>query len=113
KFGYFFTIGGSNLAAINIVKEKEIGTIEQINVTPIKKYHFILGKLIPFWIIGLLVLTIGLGISRVMYGIIPSGSFVTIYLFAAVYLLALLGLGLLLSTYASNQQQAMLISFFI
>ena len=107
------TIVGLNLAALNIVKEKEIGTIEQINVTPIKKYHFILGKLIPFWIIGLLVLTIGLGISRVMYGIIPSGSFVTIYLFAAVYLLALLGLGLLLSTYASNQQQAMLISFFI
>jgi len=107
------TIVGLNLAALNIVKEKEIGTIEQINVTPIKKYHFILGKLIPFWIIGLLVLTIGLGISRVMYGIIPSGGFVTIYLFAAVYLLALLGLGLLLSTYASNQQQAMLISFFI
>jgi ABC-2 type transport system permease protein len=107
------TIVGLNLAALNIVKEKEIGTIEQINVTPIKKYHFILGKLIPFWIIGLAVLTIGLLISRLVYGIIPYGSFVTIYVFAAVYLLALLGLGLLLSTYASNQQQAMLISFFI
>lgn len=107
------TIVGLNLAALNIVKEKEIGTIEQINVTPIKKYHFILGKLIPFWILGLVVLTIGLTISWLVYGIIPAGSFITIYVFAAVYLLAVLGLGLLLSTYSSNQQQAMLISFFI
>lgn len=107
------TMVGLNLAALNIVKEKEIGTIEQINVTPIKKYHFILGKLIPFWILGLLVLTIGLTIARLVYGILPVGSFITIYLFAALYLLAVLGLGLLLSTYAANQQQAMLISFFI
>lgn len=107
------TIVGLNLAALNIVKEKEIGTIEQINVTPIKKYHFILGKLIPFWILGLLVLTIGLTISWAVYDIIPAGSFITIYVFAAVYLLAVLGLGLLVSTYSANQQQAMLISFFI
>jgi ABC-2 type transport system permease protein len=107
------TMVGSNLTAINIVKEKEIGTIEQINVTPIKKYHFILGKLIPFWVIGIIVLTIGFLIARLFYGIIPLGSFLTIYLFAAVYLFAVLGLGLLVSTYAANQQQAMLISFFI
>ncbi|MBL0146874.1 MAG: ABC transporter permease [Chitinophagaceae bacterium] len=107
------TLIGMNLASINIVKEKEIGTIEQINVTPIKKYHFIIGKLIPFWVMGLVVLTIGIIISRVFYGIIPLGSFVTIYVFAAVYLLALLGLGLLISTYSVNQQQAMLLSFFI
>ncbi len=107
------TMVGSNLAAINIVKEKEIGTIEQINVTPIKKYHFVLGKLIPFWILGLVVLTIGLTISRLFYGIIPAGSFLTIYIFAAIYLLAVLGLGLLVSTYSSNQQQAMLLSFFM
>jgi ABC-2 type transport system permease protein len=107
------TMVGVNLTAINIVKEKEIGTIEQINVTPIKKYHFILGKLIPFWIIGLFVLTIGLTIARLAYGIIPVGSFFTIYVFAAVYLLALLGLGLLISTYSVNQQQSMLLSFFL
>ena len=107
------TMVGINLTAINIVKEKEIGTIEQINVTPIKKYHFILGKLIPFWIIGLIVLTIGLTIARVAYGIIPAGSFLTIYVFAAVYLLAVLGLGLLISTYSINQQQATLLSFFL
>ena len=107
------TLVGSNLAAINIVKEKEIGTIEQINVTPIKKFHFVLGKLIPFWLLGLLVLTIGLTIARLAYGIIPAGSFLTIYVFAAVYLLAVLGLGLLVSTYSVNQQQAMLLSFFL
>jgi ABC-2 type transport system permease protein len=107
------TMVGANLAAINIVKEKEIGTIEQINVTPIKKHHFILGKLIPFWILGLIVLTIGLTIAWAVYGIVPVGSFATIYVFAAVYLLTVLGLGLLISTYAVNQQQAMLISFFL
>ena len=107
------TMVGTNLAAVNIVKEKEIGTIEQINVTPIKKYHFILGKLLPFWIMGLVVLTIGLTIARLAYGIIPAGSFFTIYVFAAVYLLAVLGLGLLISTYSVNQQQAMLLSFFL
>jgi ABC-2 type transport system permease protein len=107
------TMVGANLTAINIVKEKEIGTIEQINVTPIKKYHFVLGKLIPFWVLGLVVFTIGFTIAWLIYGIIPKGSFLTIYFFAAVYLLAVLGLGLLISTYANNQQQAMLISFFI
>lgn len=107
------TMVGTNLTAINIVKEKEIGTIEQINVTPIKKYHFILGKLLPFWLLGFVVLTIGLTIARVAYGILPVGSYVTIYVFAAVYLLAVLGLGLLISTYSVNQQQATLLSFFL
>lgn len=107
------TMVGAFLTSLNIVREKEIGTIEQINVTPIRKHHFILGKLIPFWILGLLVMSIGFLIARVVYGIIPAGSFLTIYVFAALYLLAVLGLGLLVSTYTSNQQQAMLISFFM
>ena len=107
------TMVGSFLASLNIVKEKEIGTIEQINVTPIKKYHFILGKLIPFWVLGLIILTIGLTIARLAYSIAPAGSLLTIYVFAGVYLLAVLGLGLLLSTYCATQQQAMLISFFM
>lgn len=63
---------------MNIVKEKEIGTIEQINVTPIKKYQFILGKLIPFWVLGMLVLSIGLLIARLAYHIQPAGGY---YLF--------------------------------
>lgn len=107
------TMVGSFLASMNIVREKEIGTIEQINVTPIKKYHFILGKLIPFWILGLIILSIGLAIAYLAYGIVPAGSLFTIYVFAGVYLLALLGLGLLISTYCGTQQQAMLISFFM
>lgn len=107
------TMVGANLTAINIVREKEIGTIEQINVTPVKKAHFILGKLIPFWVLGLLVFTIGFLIARFFYGIAPVGSMLTIYVFAAVYLFAVLGLGLLISTYADSQQQAMLISFFL
>jgi ABC-2 type transport system permease protein len=113
NYRYFMVPGILVILLTNIVKEKEIGTIEQINVTPVKKYQFILGKLIPFWVLGLLVLTIGLLISRVAYGIIPAGHFFTIYVFAAVYLLAVLGLGLLISTFTSNQQQAMLISFFL
>ncbi len=100
------------LSALNIVREKEVGTIEQINVTPIKKYHFVLGKLIPFWILGLVVFTIGLTLSRVIYGIVPMGSIPLLYCFVGVYLLAILGFGLLVSTYCETQQQAMFIAFF-
>lgn len=107
------TMIGSSFAANNIVREKEMGTIEQINVSPIKKYHFILGKLIPFWMLALTVLTMGLIIARLVYGIVPLGHYLTIYIFATIYLLAILGLGLLLSTYAQTQQQSMLVSFFV
>jgi ABC-2 type transport system permease protein len=107
------TIVGSFLTSLNIVKEKEKGTIEQINVTPVKKYHFILGKLIPFWILGLLILTLGMLIAWGLYGIVPVGSLFTIYVFAAVYLLAVLGFGLLISTYSTSQQQAMMVTFFL
>lgn len=107
------TMVGAFLSALNIVKEKEVGTIEQINVTPIRKYQFILGKLIPFWILGLVILTIGMLISWLVYSIVPVGSVFTIYVFAGVYLISILGLGLLVSTFANTQQQAMLLSFFL
>ncbi|MBK6545984.1 MAG: ABC transporter permease [Saprospiraceae bacterium] len=107
------TMIGANMSALNLVKEKEIGTIEQINVSPIRKHHFIIGKLIPFWILGQVVLSIGLMVAWLVYGIIPVGHISLIYLFSSVYLLAILGLGLLISTIAHTQQQAMLISFFI
>jgi ABC-2 type transport system permease protein len=103
----------SFLAALNIVKEKEIGTIEQINVTPIRKHHFILGKLMPFWVMGQITLTLGFIIARVFYGIVPEGNILVIYAFSSIYMLAILGLGLLVSTYVQTQQQAMLISFFL
>lgn len=106
------TMVGGFLTSLNIVKEKEVGTIEQINVTPIKKHHFILGKLIPFWILGNVVFTLGLFVSWLVYGIVPLGSFLTLYGFVWVYLLSILGFGLLISTYCDTQQQAMLIMFF-
>ncbi|MGH1517238.1 ABC transporter permease [Chryseobacterium sp. JK1] len=106
------TLIGGFITALNIVKEKEIGTIEQINVTPIKKWQFILGKLIPFWIVGMIVFTIGLIVMYIIYGIFPEGSLLTLYLFAAIYLIALLGLGLLISTFADTQLQAMFIAYF-
>ncbi len=106
------TMVGANMSALNFVKEKELGTIEQINVSPIKKYQFILGKLIPFWIMGQIVLSIGLIIAFFIYGIKPVGSIGLIYLFSTFYLLVVLSFGLLISTFVNTQQQTMLISFF-
>jgi len=106
------TMIGGYLTALNIVKEKETGTIEQINVTPIRKHHFIIGKLIPFWILGHVVFTLGLLVGWLVYGIMPVGSIGLLYLFVSVYLIAVLGLGLLISTFTQTQQQAMFISFF-
>jgi ABC-2 type transport system permease protein len=107
------TMIGGYMSALNIVKEKEIGTIEQINVTPIRKHHFILGKLIPFWVLGMIVFSAGLGIvAYLVYGIIPQGNLLLLYGFLAIYLLAVLGFGLLISTYCDTQQQAMSIAFF-
>ena len=106
------TMVGGFLTALNIVREKEVGTIEQINVTPIKKQYFILGKLIPFWILGNLVFTIGLFVAWLVYGIVPVGNLIVLYGFIWLYLLAVLGFGLLISTYSNTQQQSMLIMFF-
>lgn len=100
------------LSALNIVREKELGTIEQINVTPITRLQFISGKLIPFWLLGFVTLTIGLLVARFVYGIVPVGNIGLIYLFSGVYLTAVLGLGLLISTVAETQQQAMFVAFF-
>jgi ABC-2 type transport system permease protein len=106
------TIIGAFLAAINIVREKEMGTIEQINVTPIVKYQFIFGKLVPFWIIALLELAFGLTLGKILFDIPLLGSLWLLFGFAGVYLLVALGTGLLISTLASNQQQVMFIMFF-
>jgi ABC-2 type transport system permease protein len=106
------TMIGGFMASLNIVREKEVGTIEQINVTPIKKWEFILGKLIPFWVIGMVVFTIGLAVCMGVYGIFPEGNIALLYLFAAVYMIALLGFGLLISTFTDSQVQAMFVAFF-
>ncbi len=107
------TVVSAFICALNIVKEKEIGTIEQINVTPVRKHHFILGKIIPFWILGMFVFSIGLLIiARLVYGIVPEGSLLVIYSYIAVYLLAVMGIGLIISNYSNTQQQAMSLAFF-
>jgi len=100
------------LPAISIVFEKERGTMEQINVSPVPKSTFILAKLIPFWTIGFIVITIGFLIAWAVYGLIPAGHFSTIYFFAAIYILTVSGLGIVISNYASTLQQAMFIVFF-
>lgn len=107
------TLVGILLTAQNIAREKEVGTLEQLNVTPITRGQFVAGKLLPFWGLGLIELTIGLGIIRFVFGIPFVGSVAVVYAGAAVYLLAALGLGLLLSTVAQTQQQAMFVTFFV
>lgn len=111
--GILLTMVGTFLTALNIVREKEAGTIEQINVTPIRKHIFIIGKLLPFWAMGLIVLGLGLVVARVVYGIVPVGSLFTLFAYSAIFLLAMLGLGLLISTLSKTQQQAMLLAFFL
>lgn len=106
------TIIGMFLAGMNVVKEKELGTIEQINVTPVSKIQFITGKLVPFWIIGLFELTIGLILARLVFNIPMLGNIGVIYLVAAVYLVLVLGIGLIISTMSDTQQQSMFISWF-
>lgn len=106
------TLIGSFLTAINIVREKEMGTIEQINVTPVKKYQFILGKLIPFLIIALCELAFGLTFGHFVFKLPIEGNLLVLFGFATVYLLVALGFGLLLSTLADTQQQVMFLMFF-
>ena len=101
------------LSGMNIVREKEIGTLEQINVTPIKKHQFIIGKLFPFWVLGIVLLTVGLIIAKLIFNVPIIGNIGLIYLFTAVYLLLILGIGLLISNYTETQQQAMFIAWFI
>ncbi|HSN49408.1 MAG TPA: ABC transporter permease [Flavobacterium sp.] len=100
------------LSSMNIVREKEIGTLEQINVTPIRKHQFIIGKLFPFWVLGLVILTVGLTIAKVIFDVPILGSIGLIYFFTSVYLLVILGIGLIISNNSDTQQQAMFIAWF-
>jgi ABC-2 type transport system permease protein len=106
------TLIGMLLTALNLVREKEMGTTEQINVTPIRKYQFIMAKLIPFMVIALFELAFGLLIGRLLFGLPIVGSLGLLFLFTCVYLLAVLGIGLFLSTISNTQQQLMYMAFF-
>lgn len=107
------TIVATTVGAMNIVREKEIGTLEQLNVTPMTKVQFLAGKLIPFWLIALGDLALGLIVARLVFGIPFHGNLLLVFAAAVVYLLAALGIGLWVSTIAHTQQQAMFLSFAI
>ena len=107
------TIIGLLLTAQNITRENELGTLEQLNVTPMTKVQFIAAKLIPFWLLSLLIFSIGLAIGKLVFGIPMRGDLLLVYLAAAVYLIVVLGLGLWISTITRTQQQAMFVAFFV
>ena len=107
------TVVGTLLTAMNIVREKELGTLEQLSVTPLAKSAFIAAKLIPLWLIALVELSLGLSIARFVFHVPMRGSLLLVYFAAAIYLIAALGVGLWVSTLAATQQQAMFVTFFI
>ncbi|MCF7668964.1 MAG: ABC transporter permease [Verrucomicrobia bacterium] len=101
------------LSSIAIVREKEIGTVEQIMVTPIRKIEFILGKTLPYWITGFITMTLMFIIAILIFGIRVNGSWFLLYVLAGVYLAGNLGIALLISTTAYTQQQALLTAFLV
>ena len=100
------------LPTLNIVGEKEAGTIEQINVTPVSKWSFILAKLIPYWLIALFVITVCLLLSWAIYGITPAGPLWLIYLLAMLLALFFSSFGLIVSNYSDTMQQAIFVMWF-
>ena len=107
------TIIGTLLTAQNIAREKELGTIEQLNVTPISGGQFITAKLLPFWALALLDLAIGLAVGRFVFGMPVRGSLLLLFGAAGIYLVVALTIGLWISTLVETQQQAMFVTFFI
>ncbi|HUX94432.1 MAG TPA: ABC transporter permease [Bacteroidales bacterium] len=103
---------GFLLAGLNMVREKEIGTIEQINVTPVRKHQFIIAKMVPFLIIGLIDLGLGLSIGKLAFDIPFEGSIMLMFFGSTIFLVAVLGLALLISTFSGSQQQYMFVAFF-
>jgi len=100
------------LPTLNIVGEKETGTIEQINVTPVSKWLFILAKLIPYWLIALFVITVCLLLAWLVYDITPAGPVWLIYVLAMLLALFFSSFGLIVSNYSDTMQQAMFVMWF-
>lgn len=101
------------LTALAVVREKEVGTMEQVIVTPIAPWQFILGKLTPFVIIGFIEITLVILVAVLWFHVPFRGNVLSLYFYASLFLFTTLGLGLLLSTISQNQQQAMMTAFFI
>lgn len=100
------------LPALNIVGEKESGTIEAINVTPVSRWNFILSKLIPYWIIALIVMSICFVLAWAVYGITSAGSLWLVYLLAMLLAFIFSGFGLVISNYNDTMQQAVFVMWF-
>ena len=100
------------LPTLNIVGEKEAGTIEQMNVTPVPKWAFILAKLIPYWLIALFIITACLVLSWAVYGITCQGPLGLVYLLAMLLALFFSSLGLVISNYSDTMQQAIFVMWF-
>lgn len=100
------------LPALSIVGEKESGSIEQINVTPVSRFTFILSKLVPYWIIGLFVLTIAMLVARFAYDLTPVGSIGAIFLGAILFILTISGFSLTIANFSDTMQQTMFVMFF-
>ena len=100
------------LPTLNIVGEKEKGTIEQINVTPVSKWTFILSKLIPYWMIAIFIVTVCLLLAWLLYGIIPVGNVALIYLLSMLLALFFSSFGLIISNYSDTMQQAIFVMWF-
>ncbi|HKB09062.1 MAG TPA: ABC transporter permease [Vicinamibacterales bacterium] len=107
------TLIGTLLTAQNIAREKELGTLEQLNVTPITRGQFIAAKLLPFWVLGLIDLAIGLLVGALVFSIPIRGSLLLLFGAAAIYLVVALAIGLWISTMVETQQQAMFVTFFV
>lgn len=105
------TVVGTPLTAVNIVREKESGTLDQLNVTPITRITFIAAKLVPLWVLALFTLTASIGISWIVFDLPIRGSLLLVLVAAGIYLMAALGVGLFISTIAQTQQQAMFVSY--
>lgn len=100
------------LPALNVVGEKERGTIEQINVTPVSRLEFILSKMIPYWSVGIVVLLLSMVLAWRIHGVTPAGSISLLLLFNLIFILTISSLGLTVSNYSDNMRQAAIVMFF-
>jgi ABC-2 type transport system permease protein len=101
-----------NLSSMAIVREKELGTLEQLNVTPLARWELIVGKLLPYAVLGMVDVLLVVAVAIGWFEVPLRGSFLLLLLLCMVYLLTTLGLGLFVSTISSTQQQAMMTSSF-
>jgi len=107
------TLIATLVSAQNIAREKELGTLEQLNVTPLTRGQFIAAKLLPFWVLGMVDLGVGLAVGWAVFDIPVRGSLMLLFGAAAIYLIVALAIGLWISSLVDTQQQAMFVTFFI